>query len=82
MACGFPGLGGGNEGSISGMPVLRHPGISSPIFPISAIMRELNGDFFVGSQRGCLGDIDVVSMDCEFAVVVVGGEVLLEKVAV
>ncbi len=45
-------------------------------------MGELNREFFVGSQRSCLGYIDGVTMDGEFAVVVVGGEVFLEKVAV
>jgi hypothetical protein len=45
-------------------------------------MRELDGELLVGSNWGNLDDIDAVPMEREFAVVMVGGEVLLEIIAV
>ncbi len=45
-------------------------------------MGELNGKFFVGPYRSCLDHIDGIAMNGEFAVVVAGGKVLLEEIAV
>ena len=56
--------------------------VTLPVFPVRAIMGELDGKFFVGSYWGCLDHIDGISMNGELAVVVAGGKVLMEEIAV
>ena len=45
--------------------------IICPIFPVGAIMGELDGELLVGSYWGNLDDVDAVPMEREFAVVMV-----------
>lgn len=56
--------------------------VTLPIFPIRAVVGELNGKLFVGSYWSCLDNIDGITVKGKFSVVVVGGEVFLEIVAV
>ncbi len=49
--------------------------VTLPIFPIRAVVGELNGKLFVGSYRSCLDNIDGITVKGKFAVVVVGEEV-------